>query len=375
MGTEPIAVAAPDWRTERRGTPWLGHAIAGGGGALVAAGVITIGADVYPDSGDDPGWVGALLCLAMVVVSVVLLPRVPALVRSALVATVAIGIAGTAGFLLFPGVDGVDDLRGFFVLTIAAWVIAFLVPPTRGRTLLLGLALVLAFTWALVEVADVPSFFPVPSITSFESGPSFGSDAPSIIGDDTFDESPFGDDTFDESPFDDDFSSFDEPGEPNWGALGVVAAVFGVAYLLAVAMLDGRARAGTATAFVVPGVIALVLAIYFFGLGANNAAVAGAASVAAGLFCGAVGTQSHRRFTVWTGAFLATLGAVLFAGQITDSAIDDGGEHGAVVFGVTAIAFGAAMVVVASGTARLLREPIDGDDEPPPVATSSIWEA
>jgi hypothetical protein len=369
VGTEPLATPATDatsgdWRSERRGTPWLGHAIAGGGGALVAAGVVAIGADLSPDASDDPGWAGALLCVALVVVSIVALARVPALVRSALIATVAVGILGAAGFLLLPGVHGVDDLRGFFALTITACVVAFLAPPTRGRTLLLGLALVLAFSWALAEVADFSSFSPFPIVTSVDS--SSGATLDSITGD-----SIVGDDSFTESPFTADLSSpSDGPDEPNWGELGIVAAVFGVVYLLAVALLDARGRAGTATAFVVPGVVAISLAVYFFGVEANNAAVAGAVSVAAGLFCGAVGTQSHRRFTVWTGAFLATIGAALLAGQLTSSTVDDGDANGATVFGITAIVFGAAMVAVAIVTARFLREPTDGDDEPPNVRRS-----
>jgi hypothetical protein len=366
VGTEPFAVPATDntsrdWRSARRGTPWLGHAIAGGGGALVAAGVVAIGADLYPDPSDDPGWAGALLCVALVVVSIVALPRVPALIRSALIATIAVGIAGAAGFLLLPGVHGVDDLRGFFALTVAAWVVAFLVGPTRGRTLLLGLALLLAFTWALAEVADFSSFSPFPITTSIESssGTTIDSITPGSIDD------SLNGDSFSEQPFtDDSSSSFDAPDEPNWGELGIVAAIFGVAYLLAVALLDARGRSGTSTAFVAPGVVALIFAIYFFATEANNAAVAGAVSVAAGLFCGAVGTQSHRRFTVWTGAFLATIGAALLAGQLTSSTVDSGDDNGATVFGITAIVFGAVMVAVAFVTARFLREPVDGDDEP-----------
>jgi hypothetical protein len=105
----------------------------------------------------------------------------------------------------------------------------------------------------------------------------------------------------------------------------------------------------------------------------SNVVVAGLLSVTAGLFLGSVGTQSHRRFTVWTGAFIATVGALILTGKITDSAVSDGnGENAATIFGLCTIAFGGLMVGVAFLVARLLREPPTGDDDPAPVQPASI---
>src|SRR3954468_15761935 len=113
------------WGGDRRGTPWLGHAIAGGAGALIAIGAISIGVDAYPNDSDDPGVVGALLCVALVVASFVAMARLPGTLRAAAVACIAIGIAGAFAFLFFPGINQVGDLRGFWLLTIAAWLLAF----------------------------------------------------------------------------------------------------------------------------------------------------------------------------------------------------------------------------------------------------------
>jgi uncharacterized membrane protein HdeD (DUF308 family) len=150
--------------------------------------------------------------------------------------------------------------------------------------------------------------------------------------------------------------------EPNWGEIGGVAALFGIAYLMAVALLDARRRTGVATAFVVPGVVALVYAIVFLGIESDNVLVAGVLSVAAGLFCGSIGTQAHRRFTVWFGAFFATVGALLVAGKLTADAVNDNGDNTGYLFGAFTIGFGLLMAAVALVTARVLREPPNGDD-------------
>jgi hypothetical protein len=133
-------------------------------------------------------------------------------------------------------------------------------------------------------------------------------------------------------------------------------------YLLAVALLDTRGKRGLATSFVVPGVLALVNAVSYLSVEAESVYAAGALSVVAGLFCGTVGTRGTRRFTVWAGALFATVGAVLFAGQITESTVSDRGDNGPLTFGLFALLFGAVMIGVALVVARLLREPPEGDD-------------
>ena len=346
-----------DWRIERRGTPWLGHAVAAGGGALVAIGFIAIGVDVYPDGSHDPGWVGFGLCVALLLAAVVAFPYVPSLVRAACVAVIAIAVAGAAGFVVFPGVHHVDDVRPFYVITIAAWLLAFVFGPTRRRPLFLALALLVALAWGLTEVADIGTPFGFrPFATSIQSGSGSSTD---------FGDSTLGDSTIETPPLVTQSSSR----EPNWGEMGAVAAGFAAVYLIGVALLDVRGRRGVAVAGVLPGVIALVLAVIFFGTESSNVTVAGLASVAAGLFCGSVGTVAHRRFAVWTGAFLATVGALLLTGKIANSATtDSNGDRAATIFGLCTVGFGALMIGVALVLARVLHEPPNGDDlRPRPV--------
>jgi uncharacterized membrane protein HdeD (DUF308 family) len=222
--------------------------------------------------------------------------------------------------------------------------------------LLLSLALLLALTWATVEVADANTASRVPFAPSF----TFGSGS-SSGGSTTFTTNPDGSINPDSFPPSTDFT-IGQP-QPNFGEIGGVSLAFGVVYLFGVAFLDARGRRGIATAAVLPGVIAMVDAVAFFSAEAKSIVVAGLLSVAAGLFVGSVGTRSHRRFTVWVGAFGATVGAVLLAGKVTDSTTSGGSNsHTAAVFGAFAIVFGAAMVAVAALVARLLREPETGDD-------------
>jgi hypothetical protein len=352
--------ARAQWPLERRGTPWFANAIAGDSGALVAIGVIAIGGDVYPKNGHGPGWAGAGLSVALIVAGLFAFRLLPPLLHAAGVAMVAIGIASAMGFIQFPGVHHVADLRVFFAVTIAAWFIAFAVGPTKARPILLSLALLLGLTWATVEVADVNlgSLSPFPVTSSASASGSIG--AGSSVTYSSNDTLP-ADGTYP--------TTFRRPSKPNWGQLGGVSLAFAAVYLLGVAVLDARGRRGLATAAVLPGVIALVAAIVFFSAQARSLWVTGLVSVAAGLFCGSVGAQAHRRFTVWTGAFISTVGALFLTGKIADSTTNNSGagnSHTATVFGLFTIIFGVVMIVVAMLVARLLRESMQGDAAVPP---------
>ena len=117
----------------------------------------------------------------------------------------------------------------------------------------------------------------------------------------------------------------------------------------------------------IPAVVAMVDTVIFLSQKADNIVVAGLLSIAAGLSVGAVGAESHRRFMVWTGAFGATVGAVILTGKISDSATNSGsGSHAGSVFGAFTIVFGVAMILVAVLASRVLREPSTGDAPPLP---------
>jgi hypothetical protein len=160
--TPTVTSVTSAWRVDRRATPWLANAIAGGAGILISIGVIAFGADLYPAHRRTSGWAGFAFCVVAVVVGLVLVDRLPTLLESVGVAMVAIGIAAAMGFVQFPRVHAVDDLRLFFAVTIVAWIVAFAVGPAKGRPLLLALALLTGLTWATLEVSNVSShpYFP-----------------------------------------------------------------------------------------------------------------------------------------------------------------------------------------------------------------------
>src|SRR4051812_15964171 len=133
-----IATVTPGWRVERRATPWLANAIAGGAGVLVSIGVIAFGVDLYPHDSHGPGWAGFAFCAVAVAVGLVMVDRLPTLLESTGVAMVAIGVAAAMGFVQLPRVHEVADLRLFFAVTIVAWIIAFAVGPAKARPLLLA---------------------------------------------------------------------------------------------------------------------------------------------------------------------------------------------------------------------------------------------
>ncbi len=354
--TQPERVVS--WRSAERATPWLANAIAGGAGVLAASGVIAFGVDLYPDHGHGVGWAGLALCVVLIVAGLALVVALPTLLESAGIAMIAIGVLGAMAFVQLPRVHSPSDLRPFFAVTIVAWLLGFAFGPAKARPLLLSLALLMGLTWATVEVADTNTVARSPFASSFTFDTGSGS------GSSTFTTNPDGSISPDSFP-----PIVGEPHKPNDGEIGGVALAFGIVYLIGVAVLDARGRRGIATAAVLPGVIAMVEAVIFLGAEAKSVIVAGLLSVAAGLFVGSVGTQSHRRFTVWVGAFAATVGAVLLAGKVTDSTTSGGSNsHAASVYGAFAIVFGAVMVAVAALVARLLREPATGDD---PAAAST----
>src|SRR5262249_45255111 len=122
MINTPTATSA--WRADRRATPWLANAIAGGAGLLITTGFIAFGADLYPRHSHGSGWAGFAFCVLAVAIGLVLVLRLPPLLQSTGIAMVAIGVAAAMGFVQFPRVHAVADLRLFFAVTIVAWFVA-----------------------------------------------------------------------------------------------------------------------------------------------------------------------------------------------------------------------------------------------------------
>ncbi len=329
-----------------RSTPWLGISLAAGGGILVTIGVTALGADW--GSGDDgfnqaPGLLlsAALLALALGVAN-----RLPGASKGAAVAATAGALPVLAGFALL-GDENVDHdaFRAFQVVTIIGWLAIFFVGSLRARAVFLGLALALVWLFALGEAAGgqdaVPGLYLAPA-------PIFGS----VDDDVTFDESG----NFDESGSFDEPSGFDDyPGQNDRRLpIALVSSVIGIVYLVAVRRLDGTGSPAMATAFAATGGLALAVGVIALGAWLESGAAGGFFAVLAGVFCSWAGA-GRRRWTTWFGAALASVGALVIAGDASDDANDGAGSVS--WFGGLTIVFGIGLVVAATAIARILHEP------------------
>jgi hypothetical protein len=307
------------WRGRRRAQPLLGHAIGAGGGALVAVGVIVLGIDSAEDDGS--GGVGALLSVLLVVVALVVMLRTPGPVRSGCVAAVVIG-APSLWFFAITVESSSGSLTAFYLLSVASLTALYLLGPTRGRAVLLGVALLFVWGWIAGEVAGTNELGEIQTESS--------------------------------TSFDEDFEEEEE--FPESGAetdAGVVSLVIGAAYLAGAWWLDRQQRQGVATPFVVGGIVAAVTGAIIVGVDAG-AIGGGILAVVVGLGIGYVGAVGRdRRASTWLGALTATVGVTVVVGDIVDP------DDSAVAFAVFVMLVGAGIVVGAAFLSRLLGEPDD----------------
>jgi hypothetical protein len=168
-----------------------------------------------------------------------------------------------------------------------------------------------------------------------------GDDFESGFGDDF--ESGFGDDFENEPPF-----SFSGGEGDSDLEVGLVSSLLGAAYVAALALLDRRRQVAVATAFVVPGGLALFTGTQSLGNAANQPWLGGLLTFAAGLAFGAVGHLGERRFTTWAGGAMAALGAVTIALDLTDvEGYDIEGNVKLLAPGLLVVAAGVTLVAVA----------------------------
>ena len=152
-------------RTRARGVPSLAEAVSATGGIAVAIGVLLITIDIRADHsghGARRRRCSAAWCWSGISRSCVLAGRGRTGPGSAPSSWVS---RGRSGWLLLPGAHSFGDIRPFLVLTILAWLAAFVVPRTRGRTIFVAAAALLLWLWILGEVAGSSAYSaaPIPS--------------------------------------------------------------------------------------------------------------------------------------------------------------------------------------------------------------------
>ena len=341
MTSTPSSTPAPGesfierlgWRAERRPEPGFAHVLGAGAGAFLVFAMVALVIEITDDDATLPGVIGSLILLAA---ALWFGNKGPGPVRSACV-TVAVLCVPLFWVFAFVGDGSSPDsgkLRGVYLLTILTYSALYIFAWTRGRAILLGLALVVLFSWIVSEVQGGETL--VPFETTFEDQTN--------------------------TPFEDSETFSSSGGEDNTTESSATAFVLGIGALAAGWALDKRSKAGAATPFIAVG--ALFGIVGGTVLGAEESVIAGGLLAAAsGAVVGLVGgLGDHRRASTWIGV-LAVVGGIF-----------------AVIFdiaGDSALAFAGMAAVVAAGLgaaalflAPKLEEWPDGDEKAPKPAAS-----
>ena len=323
------------WRAQRRPQPVFVNVLGAAAGAFAVVAVVSFVVEVTDDDPTLPG-VGFNLILAALALAAGYLLRGP--VRSAGV-TALIFTAPLIWYfaLVGDGKFGRGEQRGVLLLTLASYVVLYLLSWTRGRAIFLAGALLFLSLWIVFEVGTQNS--PVPFERQVSSGT--GTFLPGFSG----------------SSVD---TSDDKTDETSSAALavGVVLLAFGT-------VLDKKKLAGAATPFVAIGAIDLIAGAVI--LGGNHSTLAGGlAAVGAGALVGLVGARGEgRRGTTWIGVLTVFGGLVAV---LIDIDPDTAGQTGLI-----AAAFALGLVAVSLVLGPILAEP-DEDDVPRPRKPTSLSE-
>jgi hypothetical protein len=341
MTAVPAAEAhAPEspfrWRLSHRPDLWFGHAAGGVAGVLVAAATLAFVIEVTDHDATLPG-VGFNLLLMAAAVAVGFFVRGP--VRSAAVAALVLAIPQFWTFAVVGDGEGIDrgDFRVILLLSVVTYLVFYLLTWTRGRAILLGLALLLFTNWIVFEVADQATPFGLGATSQVTRG--FNGPRQLVGNDDHATET------------------------------GITELILAAVLLGGAVVLDRRGRAGAATPLLVVGGLQAVSAATILGVDANDVYAAGVFVAIAGLAIGLAGTLGRRRGTSWVGAAVLLVGALIVVVNGTNDAVE--GKDGAgAVFGAFALVAAAVLLLIGVLVARAVDEPLDGG-EPPAVPPSA----
>jgi hypothetical protein len=334
--SEPEPESPFRWRLARRPDLRFGHAAGGVAGILVAAAIVAFVVEVTDDDATLPG-AGFNLVLVAAALAAGYFVRGP--VRSAAVAALVFAIPQVWLFAIIGDGEGVDrgDFRIILLLSVATYVLFYALTWTRGRAVLLGLALLMFTSWIVFEVADQSTPFGVGEAAQVQERGFEGS--PAVFGNDD-----------------------------NLTATGITQLIMAAVLLGGAVILDRRGRAGAATPLLVVGGLQAVQAAAALGADAEDVYVLGIFLALAGLAIGLAGTLGSRRGTSYVGAAVLLVGAVVVVGKGTSDAAS--GDGSAAVFGAFALVAAAVLLVVGVLVARATDEPIDGGEPsvvPPPA--------
>lgn len=306
-------------RALRRAAPRLGPVLGGAGAVLAFIGLVVLSFDtsgIDDGDGDSNKMIGVLLCAAGVAAGYALVARFRAGGLATFGSVVAVLLLP---FMLFFLTFDDNDLPPFSVdvvlmLSVAGWLLGYLLGPARGRPLFLGAAA--AGLWLFI-LEQVESAFTAP----FEILPV-----------------PF--------PVDD----FSRQSPPDAGTIGLVCLIFGLGYLSLASLLDRRGLHGMVPPFLVVGFLALYTG--FFAVQEDlEPAGAGALLVGAGLIIVFIATRMDRRGSAWLGGAAVAIGAAWIVGDAFEN------TDSVTAPAITLMIVGAAVALAGDRWAAAMSEP------------------
>lgn len=320
-GTEELGPEGlPGWLTRlgplasRRPPPSLGRAVAAVGGALVAAGAVTVAGERWASSGSNG--LAVLLSGAALAGSVAAVVRAPPPVQVAAVAASGIAAPALAFFLSAGG--GLPSVRAVALLAGLLLTALYVAGPWRGHTFHLALLVAAGWLFAL-------------SLTDL------GGDGTVVDG-------------------------FGTLGDVVTGA-GVASMAVGVLYLGAGWWFHAARLEGMATPFLAVGCLALPLGAFVVVRDGGDLA-GGMVALAAGAGMALVGGRCRRRGTTWIGVVVATFGVL---GVVEGVAPDDIVAAALLLAAAGAgIVVAAPLVALAVGEAGMGEPRAPAEDGPPP---------
>jgi hypothetical protein len=307
--------------------------VAAAGAVVAFGGAMTL---AFDNTGNDDGgltkWPGVLISLAAVVAGYAVLwvqKRGPLATTGVVVFTVAVPF-----LVLYATLDENAlppfSIDAIFGLSSVAWVVAYVVGPSRGRPFVLGAALIGIWWFVLEQVTDVfSSPFTVVEMVFSQLDPTSGA-----LGD------------VGPSPF--------EFRGPDPTEIAVVCGVFALAYLGGSYVLDRRGFRGVTTPMVFVGNAAAIVAVLSVSDDLEEIGT-GIVALLVGVALAYRGATSERRATTWIGGIYVVGGVQTIIGGITDSPTTGG---------ILLLAAGAVLAVLAAFAAQALDEPDDEEAGP-----------
>lgn len=334
MDDATVSIPRLGWRVQRRPRPGFAHVLGAAAGAFAVVAVVAFVVEV---TSDDPTGPGVAFNVALALAALAVGFFVPGPIRSACVTALVLSIPLVWGFGFLGDTNGGrGDVRAIYLLTLACYLVLYLVTWTKGRAIFLAGTLLLFASWLSFEVAGSQSN----SIVPFQSEISGSSSNTGAFGFNTGDSA---------------FSNADDTTD----STATVALVLGLIFLGVGAVLDRRKLEGAATPFIAVGALETIGGAVVLG-GNQSVLLGGLLAIAAGAIVGIVAAQGdRRRATTWIGVLTVFGGLVAVLVDIAPSS--------AAGVGGIALAFAAGLGLIAWFLAPVLGEPDDGNDEPAPL--------